>query len=279
MYVAHIMADVSNKTRPDQLAPWIRPEDQIPLLLAVSLYGTPRKELGDFRILERNGSRIAAWMNREGVMVIGCRGTTPFSANGLQDLMDDINISGSDYCNLSLVKLAEDLITKYSDKAKTIIFVGHSLGGTSALCLTSKYANFSLPVRGIGFNAGAAPTNPILSGPGPQKFRQYHIVGDLISSHMGPEAAEVIRIKKSKAAFGGVYAHSTPRMLASDGDWAYSTPDEEDALYYNWGKTYKPGWDVLIPGASLGKFLRVIISSNIVEKNPIPGSTRFNNNK
>jgi pimeloyl-ACP methyl ester carboxylesterase len=277
MYASYIMTDISNKTTPEQLAPWIRSEDRIPLLLAVSLYGNPRKELQNFRMLERNGSRAAAWMDREGVMIVGTRGTTPFSANGLQDLMDDVNISGADYCNLSLVKVAEELVQKYSSKAKSIIFVGHSLGGTSALCLTSKYSNYHLPVRGISFNAGAAPTNPILSGPGPQKFRQYHIVGDLISSHMGPQAAEVIRIKKSKALFGGTYAHSTPRMLAADGDWTYATPDEEDALYYEWGRSYKPGWDVLIPGAALGKFLRLIISNNLVEKNPIPGSTRFNN--
>lgn len=274
MYVAYIMTDISNSTTPDQLAPWVREEDRVPLLLAISLYGTPRKELNFFRLLDRKSSRVGAWLF-DGTLIIATRGTTPFSMEGMADLADDVKISGGNFCNLSIVKEAEELVLKYLNKATSIIFVGHSLGGTAAMCLTAKYANV-LPVRGIGFNSGAAPTNPILTGPGSQLFRQYHIVGDLISSHMGPQAAEVIRIKKSKATFGSVYAHSTPRLLASDGDWAYSSPDEEDQLYYNWGKTYKPGMEVLIPAGPLAKFLRVLISSNIVDKSPIPGSSRFN---
>lgn len=277
MYEAHIMTDISYTTTPEQLAPWVRPEDRIPLLLAVSLYQKPIQILGDFRLIERYGGRVAAWMNPEGILIIATRGTTPFSADGLSDLSDDVKISGSDYCNLSLVKTADEVVQKHADKAKSIIFVGHSLGGTSALCLTGKYSNFAIPVRGIGFNAGAAPTNPILTGPGPQRFRQYHIVGDLISSHMGPQAAEIIRIKKSKATFGGTWAHSTPRLLATDGDWAYATADEEDQLFNDWASKYRVGWEVLIPTGPIAKFIRIIISRKINEKNPIPGSTRFQN--
>jgi pimeloyl-ACP methyl ester carboxylesterase len=233
--------------------------------------------LNDFRIVDRHGGRVAAWMNPEGVLIIATRGTTPFSADGFADLGDDIKISGSDFCNLSLVKTADEVVAKHADKAKSIIFVGHSLGGTSAMCLTGKYSSFAIPVRGIGFNSGAAPTNPILSGPGPQRFRHYHIVGDLISSHMGPQAAEVIRIKKSKAAFGGTWAHSTPRLLTADGDWAFATADEEDQMFNQWATTYRVGWEVLIPTGPIAKFIRVITSGKISEKNPIPGSTRFNN--
>lgn len=270
------MTDISNKTTPEQLALWVRQEDRIPLLLAISLYSTPIKELGDFRFLQRSG-RVGAWMNPEGVLVIGTRGTTPFSMNGLSDLADDIKISGSNVCNLSLIKDAEELLTKYLNKANSIIFVGHSLGGTAAMCLTGKYSNFYIPVRGIGYNSGAAPTNPVLTGPGPQKFRQYHIVGDLISSHMSPQAAEIIRIKKNKASFGNVYPHTTARLLASDGDWRYATADEEDQMFLHWAKTYHPGLDVLVPSGPLAKFLRIIITSGIADKNPIPGSSRFYN--
>jgi hypothetical protein len=270
------MPDITYTTRPEELAPWIRPEDKIPLLLAVSLYDKPIQMLGDFRLIERYGGRVSAWMNPEGVLIIATRGTTPFSYDGFKDLGDDIKISGSDFCNLSLVKTADEVVQKHADKAKAIIFVGHSLGGTSAMCLTGKYSNFAIPVRGIGFNSGAAPTNPILTGPGPQRFRHYHIVGDLISSHMGPQAAEVIRIKKSKAAFGGTWAHSTPRLLASDGDWAFATADEEDQMFNQWATTYRVGWEVLVPTGPLAKFIRVITSGKISEKNPIPGSTRFN---
>jgi len=270
------MPDVTNNTTPEELAPWVRPEDRIPLLLALSLYDKPRQNLSNFRLIESRGARVSAWMNPEGVLIIATRGTTPFSADGFKDLSDDVKITGSDYCNLSLVETAEQLVKKYSPVANSIIFVGHSLGGTSAMCLTGKYATFAIPVRGIGFNSGAAPTNPILSGPGPQRFRQYHIVGDLISSHMGPQAAEVIRIKKSKASFGGAWAHSTPRLLTADGDWAFATADEEDQLFNEWASTYSIGKEVLIPGGALLKMIRILTTGRIAEKNPIPGSARFN---
>ena len=55
------------------------------------------------------------------------------------------------------------------------------------MCLTQRYSDS----RGISFNGGAAPTNPILSGPGSTRFVHYHIVGDLISSHMSLSAANV----------------------------------------------------------------------------------------
>lgn len=277
MYETHIMTDINNDTAPEQMAPWVQQQDRIPLLLAISLYKAPRKNLADYKLIV-NSDRIGIWINTvTKEMVVATRGTSPFSLSGMNDIADDVSLATKNICNLSIVHFAEVMVNKHFPEASSIVFVGHSLGGTAAFCLTQKYLNQGIPVRGIGFNSGAAPTNPILSGPGPQVFRNYHIVGDIISSHMSPQAAEIVRIKKSKAYFGGTWAHSTPRLLANDGDWAYSSADEEDKMFYDWGKTYKPGMDVLIPGASLAKLMRIIISSGIVDKNPIPGSTRFAN--
>ena len=68
-------------------------------------------------------------------------------------------------------------------------------------------------------NGGAAASNPILTGPGPARARFYHIMGDLISTHMGPQAAQVIRVAKTNRTFGVIYPHSSSRFLASDGPW------------------------------------------------------------
>lgn len=276
MYETHIMVEVTSDTRPEELAGWVRPEDRIPILLALSLYKKVRKELGGFQLLE-NKTRVAAWKNAEGVLIIGCRGTSPFQKDGNLDLVDDANIAGSDFCNLSIVNSGSQIVDKYATEATSIIFVGHSLGGTSAMCLTSKYQSLPTPVRGIGFNSGAAPSNPILSGPGPQRFRHYHIFGDLISSHMSPQAAEIVRVKTKNTNFGGTYPHSSARIL--DKEFSFVTADEEDKAFEEWGMNYRPGLEIVVPGAAIAKFVTYLLRSKYAEKSPIPGSTRFQNKK
>jgi len=134
---------------------------------------------------------------------VGLKGTSDTSLSA--DVVDDIVImSAPKYCDLSIVgeaiKVVEATMTIISDHTDelvtgrvesnaepTLVFAGHSLGGTAAMCLTMKYPNSV----GVSFNGGAAPTNPILDGPGPERFTHYHIVGDLISSHMSEKAARV----------------------------------------------------------------------------------------
>lgn len=96
-------------------------------------------------------------------------------------------------------------------------------GGTAAQCLAGMYPNS----RSIALNGGAAPTNPVLTGPGPSRARCYHIMGDLVSTHMGPLAAQVIRVAKKNRKFGVLYPHSSSRFLASDGPWEYITANDE----------------------------------------------------
>lgn len=266
---------VSLETMPNQLASWVKPEDTIPLLLALSLYHPqPRKELEGFQLVpDSYGIRVAAWFNQQtGVCIVGCRGTTAFGPMGALDVQDDkIIAAATNLCNLTIVGMASQLVAKLAPQVTGFIFVGHSLGGTSAFCLTQKYPNS----RGIGFNSGAPPTNPVLTGPGPERFTHYHIFGDLISSHMGPLAAKVIIVRKRDSAFGGLYPHSSERILASDGFWAYATPDEEDKAYEHWGLTYKPGWEIVTPVSAIAKYLAYLIKSKVTMTSPIPGSRRF----
>lgn len=51
---------------------------------------------------------------------------------------------------------------------------------------------------------GAAPTNPVTIGPGKERATVYHIVGDIISSHMSDKAAVVYRIKLN-VPFGDLF--------------------------------------------------------------------------
>lgn len=161
-------------TSPQELGSFIKEEDKIPLLLAISLYETPRTDFTDFIYQEQyRNPRFGVWVNEAlSMTVVGLRGTSPTASKGSMDLQDDriIADAGSPYCDISIVQQVRRIIEEF--KSDFIVFVGHSLGGTAAFCLTNQYPNS----RGIAFNPGAAPTNPVLSGPG-QRMTVYHIVG------------------------------------------------------------------------------------------------------
>ncbi len=281
--------EVSNTTLPEQLAPWVDQWDRVPILLALSLYSTPRKELGPFRLFKAT-PRVAAWIDyKTNTVIIGSRGTAVGSTGGISDLKDDSVIaSNSNYCNISIVQEATDLINTITsilnapNKIASIvlnipktpdvpiywIFAGHSLGGTSSLCLTSKY----LPnARGISVNGGAAPTNPVMDGPGPQNFTHYHIVGDLISSHMSEQAGKVVRVKIPGKNFGSLSPHGTGNLLLAGN---IVSADLEDEEYFKWGANSIEAYSVVSPLISVSKFMTYLQVRNIVRNNPIPGSSR-----
>lgn len=74
-------------TRPENLAGWVQQQDRVPLLLAISLYGSPIDILDDYT-LEAYSNRYGIWVSSEGgPTVIGLKGTSLKS--GSQDLSDD----------------------------------------------------------------------------------------------------------------------------------------------------------------------------------------------
>lgn len=160
--------DISSETSPDSLATWVLLTDRIPLLLALSLYGQPRERLDGF-VLVTNYGRVCSWRDMErNIIVIGCKGTSRGTLKS--DLSDDLVIlKDTSYCNLGIVELAskcleetlleiensvqDDLVTgrlRNVNEEPVLIFAGHSLGGTAAMCLTLKYSGS----RGISFNGG-----------------------------------------------------------------------------------------------------------------------------
>ena len=296
IHIPHFGEDeVSLKTVPGQMAQWIEPNDRVPLLLALSLYDNPRKELEGFTLF-RSDVRVAAWIGSNNVVIIGCRGTSVGSRFGSRDMLDNRNIAlnSSDYCDLSLVDLASKLVKDVTDKINGVrstfgqitdfvlgrkkqeqtnitpyfVFVGHSLGGTSSMCLCMRYPNS----RCISFNGGAPPTNPVYVGPGPERATHYHIVGDLISTHMVDSAAKVLRIKMPNMEFGTLATHSSGNALAKP--FIIYTPTMEDIEYVAWGKKDKL-YSVVSKVIALTPSNTFKKVAQIVENEPIPNSQRW----
>jgi hypothetical protein len=277
--------DISSNTTPESIASWVSPNDRIPLLLAISLYETARPVLGPYKLVVSKG-RVASWVDFEtNSVIIGLKGTSDKTLE--QDIIDDIIImSAPSYCSLSIVGEADTVIEEtlavmsdtsdelVSGRAQSraepsFIFAGHSLGGTAAMCLTMKYPNSV----GVSFNGGASPTNPILVGPGAQRFTHYHIVGDLISSHMGESAARVVRIKIPGKDFGSQEPHSSGNLLV---EGSLYNADLEDKEYVRWGMLptfiYSIVSKLLFIGEKFRTRLKVL---KTVDSSPIPNSTRF----
>lgn len=279
--------DISNNTSVENIAPWVETNDRIPLLLALSLYGETRKTLGVFSIM-MDGPRAAAWIDRNtNIVVIGFKGTSEGTIK--KDLSDDfIIVSSRSYCDLSIVAQGMDLVGQVTESINMpmdnlsiasitgvlpnrdppfFIFAGHSLGGTAAMCMTMRVPNS----RGISFNGGASPTNPITVGPGRDRFTHYHIVGDLISTHMSDRAAKVIRIKIQGAEFGSTIPHNSGNLTKNG---TLYTPDQEDAEYVKWGSFGNLVYNVVKHLLAVTRFHTKLQTERVVEESPIPGSTR-----
>lgn len=74
-----------------QTAPWIREEDKIPLILAVSIYGTPIPVIDTFELVDNTfKTRFAAWIDKSTrLLIVACRGTSIGYEGGMKDLKDD----------------------------------------------------------------------------------------------------------------------------------------------------------------------------------------------
>lgn len=278
---------ISNETEAAQIAPWVMPDDRIPLLLALSLYDKTRQSLGPFMIMF-DGPRASAWIDRsKNTVVIGLKGTSEGTIK--KDLEDDfIILSSRSYCNLSIVAQATDLVGKVVEAINApadplfesmfdfkpnrdppfFIFAGHSLGGTAAMCMTLKTPSS----RGVSFNGGASPTNPITTGPGPSRFTHYHVVGDLISTHMTSSAARVVRVKIPGNEFGSTNPHNSGNLLK--GGIIYSA-DQEDAEYVRWGSFGNLAYHIVKHLLAVTRFHTKLQTERVVENSPIPDSTRW----
>jgi len=169
-------------------------------------------------------------------------------------------VAFGNHCDIDLVREVNELIRGV--ETDELIFAGHSLGGTAAFCLAMAYDNS----RAVVLNGGAPPTNPILRGDS-RRVNWYHIVGDVISSHISPEAANVVRVSMGDDTFGVTWPHSTQRFFENG---RVVSADFEDELWKNFSVP-------LVSGRRGGvlSFMAWLKSKQLARKMPIPGSLRW----
>jgi hypothetical protein len=242
-----------------EVADWVKPEHKVPFLLCESLYSKPFQFKYDYSYQASNStSRIGVWQNSAGDYFVGLRGTVIFAE---KDIKDDVQIAfrRAGLQDLSLVEEAKKVVESLLVTRRRHVMVGgHSLGGFAAMAI-GKMFNLNT----CSFNGAAPITNPVLSGPGPILATHYHIVGDLISTHMGCQAASIVRVDK-KLPFGFITPHSTERFYSSDPTTRLVDATSEDVAMCVWSLTNPPG-----------EASTVFISS-IVFNSPIPCSSRSN---
>jgi len=277
---------------PSQVEDFVLEQDKIPILLALSIYGTPTLQRDNYHLTTLGNIHFNVWVDVETwQVVLGFRGTSVGAEGFGQDLLDDATIAGfigADACDLTILSSADEAMQDLIGRGFTdFITVGHSLGGTASLCLANKYKEIK---RAISFNGGAPPVNPVYFGPGTARAVAYHIVGDLISSHIGPWAAKVARIQKiqgrivdPKPTKSGptrqvdninwlsTWYHDSRRILKEDLKWRYVDVQYEENSLENFVEAGDFGSYLL--GRTLGKeFDWVEQMKEIVCSTPIPGA-------
>ncbi len=244
------------------VADWIDERDKIPILLCctLSLPSPVAEKQGFMHQPELKTTRIGVWINFETKqVVVGCRATGVFKVGFQQDVSDDAVIAGlrtKAQCDLQIVQEATPIVQALIENGFTdIVAAGHSLGGSAAMCLAQKFPQ----LRAVSLFGGSSPLNVKTEGPGPGRATHYHVQGDLVSSHVAPSAAKVVRVVKIgyEDSWGTVYPHLSSRVLKSDGAWKIITPNEEQESWLRYGKT--------------GGVLQAL-RSKIVAGSPIPGS-------
>lgn len=285
---------VSNPTGPtpgdtspntNQIAFWIQPQHRTPFCLAISLYSVPSIYKDGYRLIEKT-VRVCAWLNDgTGEIFIGCRGTSSEGEFFIEDVSDDVilalleRISGG-IAHPGLPGEAAFTVEKLRGQGYSLdkmMIGGHSLGGYSAFKVAKQYA-----IKACSFNGAGCLLNTLTDGPGPSLATHYHIYGDLVSTHVSVNAANIVRVKKYNEWQSGFVEHAWQRFLQADPIIGFVSADEEQNWMYEfmWRWIYSslhteavltlaaPGWVLeLLGGISTAVFLQCLVILN-----PIPGS-------
>lgn len=256
---------------PGNESEFIYAEDSVAISLAISLYTTPMHYLEGYKLTGEGNERVRCWIKDDGSAIVGCRGTAFHSVGGLSDIIDDLHIASGGNCSLSIINEASKIISLLEGD---IIVCGHSLGGQAAFCLQKKYPQIR---RAISLNGAA----PIIGGPftgsGINESIFYHIVGDIISTHMDEQTCTLLRIKLPGFVdwSNPSYYHSSDRFFEIFQDYTSFTAQEEqdDITKYVYSSTLTSTFVTLVTGI-VTKYLHRDRVRELVCNHPIPGSKR-----
>lgn len=244
------------------MAPFIRPEDQLPVYLAISVYNPVRlQNIFGYDYSECWSTDRISVYTAAAQAIISFKGT---SSAG--DFEDDLIIATQEVsCELTLVREGSKIIESLYQQGYAITVAGHSLGGKAAMCIGS----MPQVSRVVAINAGTPGINP---APGPGKGIHYHIVGDLISTHA--RDMEVVRVLFTNKEIDWLspWAHYTDRFFDKS-PFRFITPQEEQDMLTE-SLLFKQQSKVL--WLSL---LTSLVGTNVMQlayviscENPIPGA-------
>lgn len=268
------------------IADWILPEHRIALALNLTQnMGAVQEREGFYRMNEISNDHISVWKNFKNKWILACRATGVGRPGFMTDYADDQVLAGDSakpVCDLGNVVQAQNVLRElYYREAylretdpkalfatRALLVVGYSLGGAVAMCVADV-----LPfAHVVSFSGGCPPTRPRLFGPGPQRATHYTVAGDLVSSHMAPWAAKVIRVDEGYNEDCGVIGpHLSSIFLRSSGIRGYVSPDEADEAFVGWATKYLSWWNPI----NWFRNLFTTKTAKIACISPIPGSRRF----
>lgn len=270
---------------PNQIASWIDPQHVIPFCLLISLYSVPSIYKAGYRLIEKS-TRVCAWLNDgTGEIFIGVRGTSPNGDFFIEDVTDDVILALLERVTLGLITPglpyeAHFTVEKLRGQGYSLdkmMIGGHSLGGYSAFKVARQYS-----IRACSFNGAGCLLNPLYEGPGPLMATHYHVLGDLVSTHVSINAAKIVRVKKYNDWQLAYVEHDWRRFLKDDPTLGFITADDEQNWMYQfmwkWIESSlkteavltvaAPVWVLeLLGGISTAVFLQCLVIVN-----PIPGS-------
>ncbi len=195
-------------------------QDQIYIKIIKSLYSTPGN-VDDYKLLEIGDDSVKAWVKEDHV-IICIRGTSILSARGVSNLLDDITLATKGGCYLAAVKTGTAVLQDILQQGYSNITVcGHSLGGAAAFCLGEKFPNITC----VAFNSAAPITSPRTV---PSNGKAYHIIGDLISTHIGGNVVRLLVKHKEPNWINTLYYHGVDRF--NDSMEIESAQYEQDSL-------------------------------------------------
>jgi hypothetical protein len=247
-------------------AKWLRTEHQLPFQLVQSYYTKPIADLQGFSLI-KNTVRVGIYENKvDKQYIIVCKGTDP---TAVKDIFDDLRIGGFMSGEISIDQETRNAVAEVLKKTskENIVLTGHSLGGRAAMTVAGQYG-----LKAVVFNPAAPILNPLTKGPGADKAVAYHIVGDLISSHVSPKAGEVIRVNQGYNVLQTLSAHKLENFYDDKPTHSFYSVDQEDAYMYS--AVALAVWST-VDSESLERVRKLAAK---VSSTPIPGSLRERDN-